>query len=238
MDPFHPDYGGLERGIRVRLGRHREVDGDAFWADEMEPYVGRITTVTGSRGVDEKGCPLVSVSIDGGEYDWRIRDMERVSSGANDALAAVTLAPGFAGDPRTFEGTVNVEGPLDGCPGSGSHAATLRVTLTEALPTVSFLAHGQSDLVLMVRTPDGDVICADDVDDLDPVIAGNAGAGVYEVWVGVYGNDSDGAEFRVGISEKLTVRSRDLADVNAAPIGEPQREPSDADGDLANARSR
>lgn len=224
MDPFHADYGGLERGARVRLGRHREVDGDAYWAEAMEPYVGRVTTVTGPRGVDEKGCPLIAVTVDDGEYDWRVRDLELVSADAADALASVAVDPGFAGDPRTFSGHVTAEEPFArrsaGCPGVGSHAATLRVTLGSDFERLLFLAHGEDDLVLMVRTPDGEYVCSDDVDGLDPVVSGNANAGVYEVWVGGYDEDADGVPFLLGLSEKSAVHADDLAAMRADPIGE------------------
>jgi hypothetical protein len=232
MDPFHADYGGLERGARVRLGRHREVDGDAFWADAMDEFVGRVTTVSGARGVDEKGCPVVSVLVDEGEFDWRVRDLEVVGAGATDALSTVELSPGFAGDPRTFEGTIAAEERFAtrtaGCPGMGSRAATMRLSLTADFETISFLAHGEQDLVLMVRTPDGETICADDVDELDPVIAGNATRGVYEIWVGGFDEDADGVPFRLGISEKLTVRAADLERMNAEPIARPDAEPPPA----------
>lgn len=224
MDPFHADYGGLERGARVRLGRHRSVDGDAYWAEAMDAFVGRVTTVTGPRGVDETGCPLVSVAVDDGEYDWRVRDLVLVSIDAADALATAEFAPGFAGDPRTFRGRIAAEEPLErrsrGCPGVGSHAATLRLTLTADFERILFLAHAEQDLVLLVRTPDGDYVCADDVDDLDPVISGNARAGVYEIWVGAYDDDADGMPFSVGVSEKANVRATDLVDRQATPIGE------------------
>jgi len=225
MDPFHADYGGLERGARVRLGQHREVDGDAFWADEMQRFVGRVTTVVGPRGVDEKGCPLIAVAVDDGEFDWRVRDLERVASDASDALSLVTLSPGFAGDPRTFEGTIETDEAFDRrsgqCTGLGGHAATMRLTLDEDFESIVFLAHADVDLVLMVRTPTGEVICADDVDDLDPVIGGSAASGVYEIWVGAYDDAAAGSTFRLGISEKEHVRSTDLVSMNATRIGAP-----------------
>lgn len=223
QDPFHADYGGLERGASVRLGRHREVDGDAFWAEAMDEYVGRITRIAGPRGVDEKGCPLVAVEIDDGEYDWRVRDLERVAPGAVDALAQATLAPGFPADPRTFVGTLVTEERFDrhgeGCAGIGGRAATLRLTLDGDFESIAFLAHGEADLTLMIHTPDDTWICADDVDDLDPVITGAAGRGVYEIFVGAYDSDAAGSEFRLGISEKSEVRAADLAQMNPTRIG-------------------
>lgn len=227
MDPFDADYGGLQRGARVRLGRHREVDGDDYWADEMDEFVGRVTRVTGPRGVDEKGCPLIAVEVDDGEYDWRVRDLERVSEDASDALAMASLAPGFAGDPRTFEGVLQTDEPFErrstGCSGVGGRAATMRLTLDEDFESIVFLAHAEVDLTLMIRTPSGEFVCADDVDDLDPVITGSAARGVYEIWVGAYDADAAGSTFRFGISEKANVRATDLATMNVTRIGREER---------------
>jgi len=230
MDPFDADYGGLQRGARVRLARHREVDGDDYWAEEMDEFIGRVTRVTGPRGVDEKGCPLIAVEVDDGEYDWRVRDLERVTDDASDALALLALAPGFAGDPRTFEGVLETDEPFERrsseCSGVGSRAATMRLTLDEDFESIVFLAHAEVDLTLMVRTPAGEFICADDVDDLDPVITGSAARGVYEIWVGAYDADAAGSTFRFGISEKANVRATDLATMNVSRIGrEPEANP-------------
>ena len=68
------DYGSVREGSRIVLGRHRPVDGDDNWADEMTEYVGRTATVTRLSGSDAAGCPGVRVDIDGGEWFWRIRD--------------------------------------------------------------------------------------------------------------------------------------------------------------------
>ena len=69
------DYGPLEEGAEVELGRHRPVDGVTNWAIEMEQLVGGVARVTERVGVDEQGCPLVRVDIDEGEWLWRIRDL-------------------------------------------------------------------------------------------------------------------------------------------------------------------
>jgi hypothetical protein len=110
----------------------------------------------------------------------------------------------------------------------GSRAATMRLSLTADFETISFLAHGEQDLVLMVRTPEGEMICADDIDDLDPVISGTAARGIYEIWVGGFDEDADGVAFRFGISEKLSVRTSDLERMNADPIARPH----EAEGDV------
>jgi len=69
------DYGALEEGSRVLLGRHRPYSGDDFWAPGMDPYVGRETVVTALAGVDRAGCPGVRVEADSGYWLWRARDL-------------------------------------------------------------------------------------------------------------------------------------------------------------------
>jgi hypothetical protein len=69
------NYGPVSVGTIVILGRHREVDGDDNWADEMDSYVGMAATVTRLSGVDMQGCPGVRVDLDDGEWFWRLRDL-------------------------------------------------------------------------------------------------------------------------------------------------------------------
>ena len=69
------DYGSAQMGATVRLGRHREVDGDANWNDAMEAFIGQTGQVTELLGADSQGCAVVHVSTDGGSWAWRVRDM-------------------------------------------------------------------------------------------------------------------------------------------------------------------
>ncbi len=69
------EYGPVAEGSEVVLGRHREVDGDANWVREMEPLLGRRAHVTELGGVDDRGCALVRIDLDGGTWMWRLRDM-------------------------------------------------------------------------------------------------------------------------------------------------------------------
>ena len=68
-------YGAATIGARVRLGRHRAVDGDANWASDMEAWVGQTGTVTEHLGADGAGCPVIHVDVDGGSWAWRVRDL-------------------------------------------------------------------------------------------------------------------------------------------------------------------
>jgi hypothetical protein len=68
---------GWSVGDEVLLGRHREIEGSANWAEEMEAFVGmraRITELLGPEG-DAAGCFLVSVDVDSGEWSWRAENL-------------------------------------------------------------------------------------------------------------------------------------------------------------------
>ena len=69
-------YGALRAGTAVVLGRHAIWGGDANWSAGMDRFVGSIATITSFDGIDAQGCPGVRVSVDGGQWFWRIRDMQ------------------------------------------------------------------------------------------------------------------------------------------------------------------
>lgn len=69
-------YGPIRVGVSVVLGRHRPVNGDLNWSEEMEPFVGRRTAVSSLSGADAEGCPGVRVEADSGEWFWRVRDLQ------------------------------------------------------------------------------------------------------------------------------------------------------------------
>ena len=52
MDSVTLDYGSIEVGSVVILGRHRPVDGYDNWDPGMDPYVGMQATVTSLEAVD------------------------------------------------------------------------------------------------------------------------------------------------------------------------------------------
>lgn len=75
MSDANVQWGPIAVGRVVILGQHREVEGDANWSTEMGQWVGQRATITRLVGVDERGCPVVNVDVDGAQYFWRIRDM-------------------------------------------------------------------------------------------------------------------------------------------------------------------
>lgn len=72
-------YGPIQVGTPVILGRHSIVAGDDNWTADMNVFVGQMATVTQLGGTDATGCPGVRVDVDGGQWFWRIRDMQLAS---------------------------------------------------------------------------------------------------------------------------------------------------------------
>jgi hypothetical protein len=78
-------YGPVHPGMPVTLGAHtpwsgpdghgQYVGNDTWWNEEMWAYVGQPAVVTELGGLDPVGCPYVRVSVDGGSWGWRIRDL-------------------------------------------------------------------------------------------------------------------------------------------------------------------
>lgn len=68
---------GFDVGDLVILGRHREINGEANWSEDMEEYVGMEAEITSLVGVEEgeSRCYLVTVDIDDGEWVWRVENM-------------------------------------------------------------------------------------------------------------------------------------------------------------------
>jgi hypothetical protein len=91
-------YGPVVVGARVVLGRHRMVNGDDNWAEEMQQYVGQTARVLEQAGVDSASCPGVRVDIDGQQYFWRIRDLRMAGAGGVDPGTAFVQSTGVSTD--------------------------------------------------------------------------------------------------------------------------------------------
>lgn len=77
-------FGTITPGTSVVLNMHGFAGpgDDRNWNDGMQRYVGTSALVTSLNDVDEYGCPVVRVNVDGGQYFWRIRDMQLVGYAA------------------------------------------------------------------------------------------------------------------------------------------------------------
>jgi hypothetical protein len=96
-------FGPVGPGSAVVLGQHTPWRGDANWTPEMFRWVGNIARVTSYEGVDGAGCPVVRVDVDGGQYYWRIRDMQLAGGGMPMGMAAaVPRWCGMAGASITY----------------------------------------------------------------------------------------------------------------------------------------
>lgn len=73
-------FGAIQPGVTVILGAHTFAGpgDDLNWAAEMSRWAGTQAVVTSLAGTDTYGCPVVRVSVDGGQFAWRIRDMQIV----------------------------------------------------------------------------------------------------------------------------------------------------------------
>jgi hypothetical protein len=69
------EYGPIDIGVQVILGRHDSINGSDNWNETMEQYVDQLAIVTALDGTDGSGCPTVYVDIDNGNWVWRIRNM-------------------------------------------------------------------------------------------------------------------------------------------------------------------
>jgi hypothetical protein len=132
-------YGSAVPGAQVVLGRHRAVDGDDNWSQEMARFVGRTARVVSPAGVDGSGCPGVRVDIDQGSWFWRIRDMRPAGGGASGDLLTLTLVPSAGvttdhGRPAisTLDGSSGLFG-VGGTPGPQACGLTDRTIQWEGL---------------------------------------------------------------------------------------------------------
>lgn len=69
-------YGSIMVGSTVVLGRHTPWAGDENWDPGMDRWVGTTAIVTQLAGLDTAGCPGVRVGVDGGQWFWRVRDVQ------------------------------------------------------------------------------------------------------------------------------------------------------------------
>jgi hypothetical protein len=85
------NYGAATIGATVVLGRHRPVDGDTNWAEDMQQFVGRTAHVASYGDLDTEGCPGVRVDIDQQQWFWRVRDLR--PAGAASVYDSFGAAP-------------------------------------------------------------------------------------------------------------------------------------------------
>lgn len=116
-----------------------------------------------------------------------------VSKRAQTGLFTLDLAAGFPLDPTFLSvnggGEVDASVLGDGCTGFINTSPVVTVNWTGEAEQVKVFFASDSDSTLVVVTPDGQILCNDDVSDvlLDPFLSlANPAAGTYRIWIGSY----------------------------------------------------
>lgn len=119
-------------------------------------------------------------------------------------FGSVHLTGGFEDDPHTVSlvagGTNEVSNTIGTCAFGGWVADApdynLHYTATDGGWTLSIGAISDGDTIILVNLPDGSWACDDDsFEDLDPILSfSNPQSGLYNIWVGTVGEDTEPAE--------------------------------------------
>lgn len=125
-------------------------------------------------------------------------DAEAQNWQLNPNYGSVSLTTGFAPDPYIVNvlsgGTINAAGIGGSCRGFISNAPDFDLYFTggSSLPLIISVA-SNADTTLVVRAPDGLWYCDDDSGQgLNPSVRfNNPRSGLYDIWVGTYGNASN-----------------------------------------------
>jgi len=125
----------------------------------------------------------------------------------------IRLDNGFIPDPHVAEGSMigSVEASTlaDGCSGWLSTEPDHVLETLGTFAELRLLAHAEQDATLVVETPAGERLCADDDEGTDPILVAPFTPGTYRIWVGAPEADVEMA-YVLGISE--------LSDVSAASL--------------------
>lgn len=157
---------------QVWIGTYSANDSASFTLSVQSQSAGATAPLAG--GIVPQSRPTVSVL-----------DLDRVS-------ATTTLRGSIAGTLRASEVAPSCRGYLTAAP-------QLRL-VTRTPRRVSITATSSSDLTMLARGPNGDVVCADDSNgSINPTIEADIAAGETTVWIGSYGGSSR-ASFRVQVT--------------------------------------
>ena len=135
---------------------------------------------------------------------------QNINSGASGTYGQTSLRAGFEPDPYTV--SVLGGGPIDAtdvnadC--NGGYIAqrasfTLRYTAnTTEYPNLYIGATSDADTTIVVRTPNGQWVCNDDSNSLNPMVTiEQPRNGRYQIWVGRFGTENENAQATLYISE-------------------------------------
>lgn len=152
----------------------------------------------------------------------------------DNTRATVDLEAGFLLDPYLLRVAGSGEGAAieqEGCTGYVSAEPDVVLNWSGDSPALYLYVYSDSDPVLLVETPDGEILCNDDagLETTDPLIAiEDPAEGAYNIYVGIYRPDTLALGFLV-ITE--VEPANDLAALSLAPLlARSHRLPSGATG--------
>lgn len=178
-------------------GMEELADGEAGAFGEPDVFAATLTLSRGPITVsepdfgDSRGAIGMGEPFADGQYD---------GSALTPGQSRTTLRPGDGADVQAGGSLLNpVAGPT--CAGFLTAAPTALVELDGGGATVRAAPTEPDDLVLLVHTPDGRWICADDADGgPDPMVRlGEGVPGLYSVWVGAYSRRDAGVPARLTV---------------------------------------
>lgn len=126
----------------------------------------------------------------------------------------IRLDNGFVPDPHVSQGSVvgsiDASTTAEGCTGWIGTEPTHVLETLGTFAELRVLAHSTDDATLVVETPGGARLCADDVEGMDPIVAAPFPPGTYRIWVGAPEPDVE-LPYVLGISELPDVSAASLA---------------------------
>lgn len=159
----------------------------------------------------DKGPPETNPELERASEPWRAPDPYRDS---RSRFGLVPLHAGFSPDPRAVggraRGDVAAELMHRKCKGWISEFPDYLLRADTAFFKLHILVRSRADLILVVRKPNGEVLCNDNRSGTkDPMIASDFPIGTTQVWVGVHQEGAE-ADYRLGFSE-VTWQSSSIA---------------------------
>jgi hypothetical protein len=148
---------------------------------------------------------------------------EIIDPAATPTFAYVNLHADFSLDPYLLRvessGTLDASGISGDCTGYVPGVPDVVVNWTGATDQLSFFVYSDTDPVLLVATPSGDILCNDDfsLDTLNPVVSiPNPEEGAYAVFVGAYDAEQTAYGW-LGITTQ-TAQGIDIANADLRPM--------------------
>jgi heat shock protein HslJ len=151
---------------------------------------------------------------------------------ADDTQAVIKLSSGFLLDPYLLrvigDGDIEASSLEKGCAGYVDQAPDVILNWSGEVKALHLLVYSDMDPVLLVRAPDGSILCSDDATNevLDPIVTlEDPVAGEYEIHVGAY--ESDEPLYGFLVITEIQLDEESLADLDLAPLLDRRDYPDD-----------